>query len=256
MFNEPDFEPPFVEALASNGWRYFPAGALPRDYGDVLVEPMVKAALIRLNPCIAEDPTRADEVLFKLRALIMTANANNLVTQNEAFKKLVFEQNSFPFGENGKMDASFIMHMDKNATFEVKMDVKDVDTDVLNSFVRPLVGITSQCHINQLDAHYMGDRNIAKGEFCMQYHGLEVLVHKTDKIPYEIVTRYADTFTELANTLVPKSNPTAVDPAPRKYAVEWKRDEWKPYPLFVFGPCIDGIKMTMLPGLYVHKQIK
>ncbi|MBR6387399.1 MAG: HsdR family type I site-specific deoxyribonuclease [Thermoguttaceae bacterium] len=103
MFDEPDFEPPFVEALACNGWRYFPAGALPRDYGDVLVEPMVKAALIRLNPCIAEDPSRADEVLYKLRALIMTANANNLVTQNELFKKLVFEQNSFPFGENGKM---------------------------------------------------------------------------------------------------------------------------------------------------------
>ncbi len=161
-----------------------------------------------------------------------------------------------PFGENGKMDASFIMHMDKNATFEVKMDVKEVNTDVLNSFVRPLVGITSQCHINRLDAQYKGDRNIAKGEFCMQYHGLEVLVHKTDKIPYEIVTKYANTFTELANTLVPKSNPTAVDIAPRKYAVEWKRDEWKPYPLFVFGPCIDGIKMTMLPGLYVHKQIK
>ena len=189
-----------------------------------------------------------------------TVTAETLQEAKERVKKAFRPSDDDPIvrfiGENGKMDASFIMHMDKNATFEVKMDVKDVNTDVLNSFVRPLVGITSQCHINQLDAHYKGDRNIAKGEFCMQYHGLEVLVHKTDKIPYEIVTRYADTFTELANTLVPKSNPTAVDPAPRRYAVEWKRDEWKPYPLFVFGPCIDGIKMTMLPGLYVHKQIK
>ena len=89
----------------------------------------------------------------------------------------------------------------------------------------------------------------------MQYHGLNVKVHKEDNIPYEIVTRNADLFTNLANSLVPKSNPTSVDPAPRRYYVEWKRDEWKPYPLYLFGPSIDGIKKTMLPGLYVHKQV-
>ncbi len=104
MFNEGDaVEQMVLETLASNGWRYIPRGSLPREDDDVLVEPMVRDALIRLNPCIADDPSRADEVLRKLRALIMSTSANNLVTQNENFKKLVFEQNSFPFGENGKM---------------------------------------------------------------------------------------------------------------------------------------------------------
>ena len=161
-----------------------------------------------------------------------------------------------PFGDKGKMDATFTMHLDKNASFEVSLDVKDVDTEQLNPFIRPLVGITSQCHIDHLDAQYKGDRSKAEGQFCMQYHGLDVRVHKEDKIPYDVVTKNADLFTNLANTLVPKSNPTAVDPAPRRYMVEWKRDEWKPYPLYVFGPCIDGVKKTMLPGLYVHKQAK
>ena len=89
----------------------------------------------------------------------------------------------------------------------------------------------------------------------MLYHGLEVKVHGEDDIPYKIVTKNANSFTTLANTLIPKSNPTAVDIHPRAYQVEWKRDQWKPFPLYMFGPCIDGAKETLLPGLYVHKQV-
>ena len=78
----------------------------------------------------------------------------------------------------------------------------------------------------------------------------------TDNIPYKIVTKNANTFTTLANTLMPKSNPTAVDVHPRAYEVEWKRDVWKPFPLYMFGPCINGAVETLLPGLYVHKEVK
>lgn len=102
MFNEDTFEQMVCDTLKNNGWKYIESEKLPRKYSDVLVEPMVKDALIRLNPCIAEDPTRADEVIYKLRTLILSAQANNLVAQNEEFKKLVFENNSFPFGKDGR----------------------------------------------------------------------------------------------------------------------------------------------------------
>lgn len=102
MFTEADFEKMVCETIGNNGWKYVPADQLPRMYSDVLVEPMVKDALIRLNPVIAEDPSRADEVIYKLRTLILSAQANNLIAANEEFKKLVFENNSFPFGENGR----------------------------------------------------------------------------------------------------------------------------------------------------------
>ena len=36
-----------------------------------------------------------------LAAIILSVQANNLITANETFKKLVFENNSFPFGEIG-----------------------------------------------------------------------------------------------------------------------------------------------------------
>lgn len=92
-----------LSSLSANGWKYIPAEDLPRAYSDVMVEPMVKAALIRLNPEIATEPSRADEVIYKLRTLILTVQPHDLVTQNELFKKLVFEENSFPFGKDGRM---------------------------------------------------------------------------------------------------------------------------------------------------------
>lgn len=103
-FNEDNtIEQMMISALQENGWRYIPSEELPRIYSDVLVEPMVKEALIRLNPEIAEDPSRADEVIYKLRTVILSVQPHNLVTQNEVFKKLVFEENSYPFGKDGRM---------------------------------------------------------------------------------------------------------------------------------------------------------
>ena len=103
-FNEDNtIEKMVLSSLSNNGWNYIPAEELPRAYSDVMVEPMVKDALIRLNPEIAAEPSRADEVIYRLRTLVLTVQPHDLVTQNELFKKLVFEENSFPFGKDGRM---------------------------------------------------------------------------------------------------------------------------------------------------------
>ena len=104
MFNEDNtVEKMVISTLQKTGWTYIPAENLPRAYSDVMVEPMLKDALIRLNPCIAEEPSRADEVIYKLRTLILTVQPHNLVTQNELFKRMVFDENSYPFGKDGRM---------------------------------------------------------------------------------------------------------------------------------------------------------
>ena len=103
QFNEDNtVEQLFIETLKKNGWKYIPAEQLDREPSDVMVESMVKNALIRLNPEIEEEPSRADEVIYKLRAMLQPFQADNLVAQNEAFKKKVFEENSYPFGKDGK----------------------------------------------------------------------------------------------------------------------------------------------------------
>lgn len=104
MFNEENtIEKMVISTLAKNGWNFISADDLPRDFSDVMVEPMVKEALIRLNPEIAEEPSRADEVIYKLRAIILSVQHHNLITQNELFQRMIFEENSYPFGKNGRM---------------------------------------------------------------------------------------------------------------------------------------------------------
>jgi type I restriction enzyme R subunit len=104
MFNEDNtIEQMVISTLKGSGWKYIAAEDLPRRYSDVMVEPMIKEALIRLNPEITEDPSRADEVIYKLRTIILSVQPNNLITQNELFKKKVLEENSYPFGKDGRM---------------------------------------------------------------------------------------------------------------------------------------------------------
>ena len=75
MFNEDNTtEQMLLHVLQENGWKYIPAEELPRDHSDILVDSMVKRALIRLNPEIAEDESRADEVIYKLRSLILNSS--------------------------------------------------------------------------------------------------------------------------------------------------------------------------------------
>ena len=72
LFNEDNtMEQMIISILKENGWTYIPAEKLPRMCSDVMVEPMVKEALIRLNPEIAAEPSRADEVIYKLRTVIL-----------------------------------------------------------------------------------------------------------------------------------------------------------------------------------------
>ena len=50
LFNEDNtMEQMLISILKGNGWTYIPAEELPRMHSDVMVEPMVKEALIRLN---------------------------------------------------------------------------------------------------------------------------------------------------------------------------------------------------------------
>ena len=103
MFSEFDIEKMLIDTISKNGWKYVPAEELPRAHSDVMVESMVRETLIRLNPEIAAKPDYADDVIYKLRTVVLTVQPHNLVTQNEQFKKLIFEENSYPFGKDGRM---------------------------------------------------------------------------------------------------------------------------------------------------------
>jgi type I restriction enzyme R subunit len=93
---------PYAAGRAGHGlgWHYVPALDLPRRIQDVFVEAYVRAALIRLNPSIAAEPARADEVLYKLRAIVLSVRSDGLVRANEEFTAWLRGERSMPFGEN------------------------------------------------------------------------------------------------------------------------------------------------------------
>ncbi len=82
------------------GWHGLPSDELPRKPGDVLIEDYVRAALIRLNPSIAAQPDRADEVLHRLRAIVLAVRADGLIKANEECMAWLRGERSMPFGPN------------------------------------------------------------------------------------------------------------------------------------------------------------
>ena len=83
-------------------WTYMVATALPRQPGEVMVEPWLRDALIALNPEIAEQPDRADEVIYALRAILLSVQGDGLVRANENFTAWLRGEKTMPFGPNGQ----------------------------------------------------------------------------------------------------------------------------------------------------------
>jgi type I restriction enzyme R subunit len=83
-------------------WDYLSATQLPRKSADVMVESWVREALIRLNPEIAAQPDRADEVIYNLRACILSVQTDGLARANENFMAWLRGDKTMPFGPRGE----------------------------------------------------------------------------------------------------------------------------------------------------------
>jgi type I restriction enzyme R subunit len=88
--------------LEGLGWDFVEGVHLPRADSDVLVEDHVRQALVKLNPEIAEKPDRADEVMYKLRAILLSVGSEGLVRANETFTSWLRGECSMPFGPNNQ----------------------------------------------------------------------------------------------------------------------------------------------------------
>jgi type I restriction enzyme R subunit len=86
--------------ISGLGWHYLAPSDVPRQPQEVFVEPFVREALIRLNPEIAKNPDRAEEVLYKLRAVVLSVRSDGLIKANEEFTAWLRGDRSMPFGKN------------------------------------------------------------------------------------------------------------------------------------------------------------
>jgi len=102
-FNEANAVEEFLlSRMTGIGWEYVHGPSLARTSNDAMLEASVRAALIRLNPDIAAEPDRADEVIYKLRGVILGVGGDGLVRANEEFMAWVRGERTMPFGPNGE----------------------------------------------------------------------------------------------------------------------------------------------------------
>lgn len=90
------------EVYGEFNWKYQPAEALQREMTDVFVEKELSDALCRLNPDIQAYPEYANEVIMKLRTILLSVGNIGLVRANQEFARFLRGEVSLPFGKNFK----------------------------------------------------------------------------------------------------------------------------------------------------------
>ncbi len=170
---------------------------------------------------------------------------------------------SASFIGGGRADLQVTMKMSKACDWSIKLSGKGLKGSAFNGFLRPLFGLGVNLDIDEVKAEYTGDKDKAAGDFKMLYHGLEILTYPGESA-YDIINKNAKAIATLGNSLIPKSNPTLLPGSkgnlpserPREYNVKAERDPMKKVPVYMLSPVFDGLKKTMLPGLYIQKKRK
>ncbi len=83
--NEKMVQEGLARHIGTLGWIYTDDEPLGRPLDSVFLVDDLEAALIRLNPEIAEQPSRAEEVIGRLRAVLLGVRNDGLVAANEEF---------------------------------------------------------------------------------------------------------------------------------------------------------------------------
>ncbi|WP_407506319.1 type I restriction endonuclease subunit R [Elizabethkingia miricola] len=89
-------------SIYGKSWKYIAPQDLKRGVNEVLLENNLHQALQRLNPAIAANPALADEVIYKLRSILLSVGQMGLVRANQAFQEWMCGDISMPFGENNQ----------------------------------------------------------------------------------------------------------------------------------------------------------
>lgn len=192
-------------------WQYQSSEQLDRDENEVLIESLIKEALVRLNPEISAKPELADEVIYKLRTILISVNQVGLVKANKEFSMWLTGQKTMPFGESNE---------------HVSVRLIDFDNLSNNQYV-----ITNQYRIH--------NRETKIPDVVMMINGIPVVVGEA-KTPIRPSISWLDGANEVHN-IYEKTVPQLFVPNILSFATEGKElfygsircplDQWAPWRL-------------------------
>lgn len=100
MFNEDNVtEQMCIEVAKKCGYEYVDADSLRVDKSTVIVDKLLLDALKRINKISDEE---AQIVIQKVKTRIASGIGGDIITANQELRKMMFDENSFPFGKDGE----------------------------------------------------------------------------------------------------------------------------------------------------------
>jgi type I restriction enzyme R subunit len=119
--NEKTIQNGVAKHIESLGWKLADDETLSRPVDGIFLYDDLEAALVRLNPEIAEQPERAQEVFAKLRAVVLAVRNDGLVAANEEFVQWMCGRRS-------------IQYIGTDKSVQVRMiDFDDVRSNILRT---------------------------------------------------------------------------------------------------------------------------
>ena len=173
-------------------WQFQSPEQLGRRDSDVLIESQIKDALVRLNPEIKARPELSAEIIYKLRAILISVNQIGLVKANEEFFLWLTGEKTMPFGENNE---------------HVPVRLIDFDDLANNQYI-----ITNQFRIHQ--------RETKIPDVVMMINGIPVVVGEA-KTPIRPSVSWLDGANEIHN-IYENSVPQLFVPNILSFATEGK----------------------------------
>ncbi len=135
--NEATIQYGLAKHLEKLGWVYADDDSIGRGVDGVFILDDLEAALVRLNPEIAAMPGRTDEVLARLRAVLLGVRNDGLVSANEEFVQWMCGRRTVKYlGEDKDVQvrlidfenpASNILRVTTEATFHVGREHRRYD---------------------------------------------------------------------------------------------------------------------------------
>ena len=99
-FNEDNVtEQMCIEIAKEAGYQYCGVDELREAKNDVIVEPLLQEALIKINHITLAE---AQIVIQKVKDVIYQGMTGDIITANQNLRNLFFKENSFPFGRDGE----------------------------------------------------------------------------------------------------------------------------------------------------------
>lgn len=142
---------------------------------------------------------------------------------------------------------SLDLHLTNNplCTFTCKTEVTNTGGDNFSSFTHPIAGLDAGCNIHSLNMDCHGDKDRQEGTFCIQYDSLKIHIDKDS--PIEKLGKLAGIANAFAPAVLIKSNPRHKGAEAMTCTIECTRNQWKPFPVYLFKPLSDGMVQTVLP---------